>query len=798
MLQKVCCSRNPLSSDAVALYELIKNGIDAGSEKIEINIEVVLQPSIFRSLKSKYVRYRDSEWTMEGFLRDLEDNLDVESTDEQRSDFLSTIGKPSSLASAIEQLELAFFTHNFINVKDWGQGMSLAELESCYLTIGTPARLHERNRLHSKSVSEGERNASRVPLGEKGIGRLAAMRLGHYVEVNTGTDVDSVWSQLILDWRPVFDDPDLDASALDFTPTKTIRDKKRLESGTTITVRALESDWTNGKLAELGQTEFSKLKDPFKDDYANQFLKINWQRKSIEDIVSFHSKLLKYADAKCSIKYRVGNGDIDDSDLGPRFEVVLSYQTFKSEQTLIHDGAHLQNCVSFEPRGKRKPKPEDNLVGSDEVRAALPFVGDFDAEFYWFNRGRFMREQNELWESKLKSFVRRWSGGLLVYRDGFRVYPYGSASDDWLDLDRKALSSGAYKLNRAQIVGYLRISSRTNPKLQDQTNREGFRDGPEKEALRRLLRQAIISDCKTFLNTVDKENRPADEETIKNLQQRIDQNQRAATNSLKQLKLRVPEEAATVNKVIAQLHEVEEAWGRAKQALAAHKEEVEQYIHLAGVGLMVELIAHELARTTQSALELLAKKNLATSPGQLAALEAQIKTLNKRVRILDDLSIPGRQIKLVHDMADLVDLVIELYTARAERDGVDIILKKIGKGKIKHRVEKGQILQILDNLFSNAMYWLARRVERKERAKITVELDFEGREIRVIDNGPGVPVTTGERVFDAFYTTKPSGDGRGLGLYIARRLAEENAADLDLIDSDDRSHHGFTLKFNES
>jgi hypothetical protein len=81
-----------------------------------------------------------------------------------------------------------------------------------------------------------------------------------------------------------------------------------------------------------------------------------------------------------------------------------------------------------------------------------------------------MRTDGDLWRSTLQAFVRAWSGGLLVYRDGFRVYPYGAASDDWLDLDRKALAASAYKLNRAQIIGYLRLSSTQNPRLQDQTN----------------------------------------------------------------------------------------------------------------------------------------------------------------------------------------------------------------------------------------------------------------------------------------------------------------------------------------
>jgi signal transduction histidine kinase len=688
----------------------------------------------------------------------------------------------------------AFHEFNFVTVRDQGSGMTTNELKSCYLTIGTPVRLHERQ----KALSGPRSQKGHIPLGEKGIGRLAAMRIGHHVVVKTGVRGETVWNQLTLDWRPLFADPDLNASALRFSPKATNDAKSARATGTAIVIRDLQSDWSEQKVEDLGKTEFAKLRDPFRGDYANQFLRVTWQGQSRQDILKFTSSMLKHADAKCTISFRTGTGDTADRDRGPRLTVSTSYRTFQRAETVVHEGAHLNTCVSYEPRGKKRPKAQDKLAGSDEVIDALATLGDFDAEFHWFNRGRFMRDESALWEAGgLKKFVRAWSGGLLVYRDGYRVYPYGSPEDDWLDLDRKALSAGAYKLNRAQIVGYLRISSAENPRLQDQTNREGFRDCPEREALKRLLRQAIVSDCKTFLETVDRSSKPADEETINTISKRIDKNQRSAAISLRQLRNRVPTESETVDKVIAQLKEVEEAWDRAKEALLAHDEEVEKYVHLAGVGLMVELIAHELSRATQSLLEILGKKNLANNPGQLIALEAQIKTLSKRIRILDELSIPGRQIRAIHDLEDLANLAADLYETKAKRHGVDLQVKPLGKGKLKYKVERGQILQILDNLLNNAFYWLARRLNRSQKSRILIEVDADDREIRVIDNGPGIPVSTGQKVFEAFYTTKPAGEGRGLGLQIARRLAEENSAKLDLLDDDGHDHHGFVLRFGD-
>jgi len=374
------------------------------------------------------------------------------------------------------------------------------------------------------------------------------------------------------------------------------------------------------------------------------------------------------------------------------------------------------------------------------------------------------------------------------------VYPYGSPQDDWLDLDRKALASSAYKLNRAQIVGYLRISSKANPKLVDQTNREGFRDAPEREALRRLLRQAIIADCKSFLERVDKENKIADEETLQDIDARIGDASQSAVENLKKLNRRVPAEAATIQSVLQELGEVQDAWSRAKATLKAREEEVETYTHLAGVGLMVELLAHELARTTGDALEMLADKKTANDPKKLQAVAAVLKTINKRIRVIDALSIPGRQRKSVYHIPSLLAEMKDFYETKLERHEVDFVVSQVGNKVFNRKVEHGQIIQILDNLFNNSVFWLSRRLNRKERAQINVEIDSIAGSVSVVDNGPGISEDVGNRVFDAFYTSKGAG-GRGLGLFIAKKLAVENDIKLELLPAKGGVHHGFLLTF---
>lgn len=782
-----------ISSDAVALYELIKNGLDAGSTKIAIDVRVPLQPSSVRRMQKKLTAWGTKPWDVNAFLETVKSGIDETVDRAQREEILHALGRPTSADDARLQLNRVAFDFNTITVSDTGSGMSVNELSECYLTVGTPRRLLERTRAKVERADP----SSHVLLGAKGIGRLAAMRIGRCVTVKTGRLKEKVWNELELDWRPIFDDSNLDASALLFSPRATKEKKSPHESGTEIRIRDIQSDWTEPKLRGMSTTDLAKLVDPFESNFANQFLSITLNGKKTKFLTGFQSSLLKRADAVCEISFKAGDPSTDDQrQNSPRLHVHTTYTRFGEAKDSLLEGPHLHSVVSDNLRSSKARRHEVEDPAEDIVDA-LTSLGSFSAKFYWFNRGRFMRDESEFWSSTLKPFVDSWSGGLLVFRDRYRVYPYGAASDDWLDLDRKALGASAYKLNRAQIIGYLRISSSENPRLQDQTNREGFRDSPERELLRRLLRYAIVADCKSFLEKVDRQqkDKEADEHTVERLESSIFGHQQSVIHSLQQLRTRVPAEAETVTAVLAQLAEVEDAWGRAKTTLRNHDAEVEQYVHLAGVGLMVELIAHELARTTDSALELLQRDDISTNRRHLDALEAQLKTLNKRVRVLDELSIPGRQKQVVQDVDDTARLMVDIYAEKAKRHNIALVCRSTGKKPLRRKIERGQMLQILDNLMSNAMYWQMRRVDREGRAEITIEIDAEKSCLRFSDNGPGIPSLVGERVFDPFYTTKPQRDGRGLGLYIAKRLAAENGADLGLLPVVDEIHTGFVLTF---
>ena len=85
-----------------------------------------------------------------------------------------------------------------------------------------------------------------------------------------------------------------------------------------------------------------------------------------------------------------------------------------------------------------------------------------------------------------RAWLREWTG-VSIYRDGFRVWPYGEPHDDWLRLDQRRVNSPVEHLSNNQVIGFIDIGRDSNPDLKDQTNREGLIHNPAFEDLRRLV-----------------------------------------------------------------------------------------------------------------------------------------------------------------------------------------------------------------------------------------------------------------------------------------------------------------------
>ncbi len=103
------------------------------------------------------------------------------------------------------------------------------------------------------------------------------------------------------------------------------------------------------------------------------------------------------------------------------------------------------------------------------------------------------------------------------------------------------------------------------------------------------------------------------------------------------------------------------------------------------------------------------------------------------------------------------------------------------------------IVQILENLLNNSIYWIQqqKRLDPRFNPYISVVIDTKAKEIRFADNGQGISPNRRDEIFQPFVTTKPPGQGKGLGLYISREVAKYNGGALYL--SEEHTAHSNKL-----
>jgi signal transduction histidine kinase len=744
-----------ISSDAVAFYELVKNAFDAGSE--EVNIEIVIA--------YEFEEYRELMDVLRG-----PDAVRLEPLRKKmRSSIQDGIPNQARLRSAIEQarspqdLTSILEEANYIEIADTGSGMSLAELTENFLTIGTRSRLLQR-----RAWATQHGGAARPILGEKGVGRLSAMRLGTRLHVQTSRKRERHWNLLDIDWARFSHDSDDLLEDIDIEAALGPKKDDPAASGTTLRVSGLSSSWNAAKVSVLVRDQFSKFSDPF-EPRTRYPIRVALNGDNFP--VPYLSRtLFKIAHAILTFKYYI------DPVSGPTISGEIDYVLRKRTKAFRIFGAHLSSVVRGAPR------------------RTLTALGPFSGKLYWYNR-RILSAVEGIGDLKqVRELVAQWAGGLMLYRDGFRVNPYGSPDDDWLDLDRTALAAPGYKVNRRQIVGKVDISAVDNPLLMDQTNREGLRDRDESRAFKDLLRHVLMNELRTFLDSVDKDKQAKEPVSFDDFEQSVQSEEEQLSETIDRLLTQFPE----VKKDRELVASLRGAAGRIRTLMSEAKRLADSYergrseiIHLASLGLMVEIIAHELNRATIRTLNTLAEERSGSLSEPLDAtldsLAAQLKTLQKRLRILDPHSTAGRQVKEAFDLVRLIKDTLAYHEPQFQRHGIRASLRVLPKDLSSFRVTavKGMIVQILENLLSNSVYWLKqqRLLDEHFLPKVDITFDAEERQLRVSDNGPGIAPESRDDVFQAFVTTKPPGEGKGLGLYISREVAQYNGATLYLDDT---------------
>lgn len=656
----------------------------------------------------------------------------------------------------IEPLEL---NKGSIEIIDNGHGMSLDTIRSAWME---PATHHKKSQRFSEIFK-------RRLLGEKGIGRFAASRLANELEVITRRKESNKETIAVFDWKQ-FDDESkyLDQVEvlweekepseihIDGTISRLHKNDSSLEdftlSGTVLKMDGLRINWDLKQLITL-RDGLSKLVSPFFN--TNQNSAVN----DFEIFLELPEKFQHLSGA------------------------VLPPDTFKnphySVRGFVNDSGKCRLKLKL---GEKEEYLRSQLVISKKENYK-PKCGPFFVDFrVWDRDTGSLRELAEEKNSTLKDIRSDLdnAAGISIYRDKFRVLPYGEPKNDWLRLDIRRVQNPTLRISNNQIVGYIVISADRNPLLIDQSNREGLMEGEALEDLRSLI-IAILAELESrryvYKRISDAESSPVPKtqsglftdfnlNSVRELVQKNHPNDRELIEAVNQKEIDIEQKVEVVQEVLG------------------------RYRRLSTIGQLVDTILHDsrtpLAKVVNESD--IALKKIAN--GTLDTTEQVEKRFIK---------IKG-QAGLISDVFQKIEPLSGRKAGKPERiqikkiieDSFYIFNEEIKEKNIKvrlpyreteARVVASEIQQIILNLLQNSIYWLNTVSGNDKQIYVDVNRNSQNQiEIIFSDNGPGIPDYLYERVFDPYFSTKPN--GIGLGLSIVGEIIQENYnGKLELIDA---------------
>ena len=438
-----------------------------------------------------------------------------------------------------------------------------------------------------------------------------------------------------------------------------------------------------------------------------------------------------------------------------------------------------------------------------------------------------------------KSFVQSQTG-IKIYRNGFAVKPFGLGDDkDWLGLSESQTKTSFYDLRPNNVIGYIAIDEGENRQLKDKTDREGLISNPYtrnffllihfvKDVInryQRTIRQAYDKDFLSAYKTKNsgiktvtqafnqlKETKSKTEEVKGEFNDAVSTIDKAVSDSKKVVNkvkgnplFSTDLEKETVNQVeeiLAELESIQKTLYKLNAVvLKADKlnevvdilepkiqileEQLSNFSELASLGLTAESVSHEFATIADKLAEKASfysnkLQNKKISDSDIFVLMEYINTtvngLKIQLKHLDPALKYSREKKTTFRLSNFFKEEKEYYDNRFEKQGIKFEINCIDDFSVK--INRGKLTQVIDNLLNNSEYWLHERKQNENGFQPKISIKIETPWIYISDNGFGVAPAVENQIFEPFVTTKPKGEGRGLGLFIIRQLLDSSGCTI--------------------
>ena len=208
------------------------------------------------------------------------------------------------------------------------------------------------------------------------------------------------------------------------------------------------------------------------------------------------------------------------------------------------------------------------------------------------------------------------------------------------------------------------------------------------------------------------------------------------------------------------------------------QEQLIQSEKMSAIGQLVSGVAHELnnplAGISAFAQLLLSEKRF--PPDQRTAAEMIYAEARRASRIVQNLLTFARQHKPERtptQVNQVLDDTLELRGYELRVRGIDV-QRDYDEQVPETMADAHQLQQVFLNLITNAEQAMERSERDKQRLTVRTRRAGDMLRIDIEDTGPGIPPNLLERIFNPFFTTKPTGSGTGLGLSISLGIVREH------------------------
>jgi signal transduction histidine kinase len=251
-----------------------------------------------------------------------------------------------------------------------------------------------------------------------------------------------------------------------------------------------------------------------------------------------------------------------------------------------------------------------------------------------------------------------------------------------------------------------------------------------------------------------------------------------------------PEDRSRVISPTARSDEI----GIAERELQAMQKQLQgslqQKNHLAALGLAVSKVSHDLRNMLTSAQLISDRLGNVKDPTVQRFAPKLITSLDRAINFLNQTITYGRAAELPpqRQRLNLYAIVSEVFESVELIAGSYVSLHNKVARDVEIHADREQLIRMLTNLSRNAVQALETCRTRGNAVSIEALRMSHATLIDITDNGPGIPLSIRNKVFEAFQTSARQG-GTGLGLAISAELAQAHGGSIEVVKSDATGTH---------